>query len=62
MVGSERFSVPAPPACAVIGAPDYDRYLEHHAWCHPDRAPPDRRAYYSTLGGPRFGDGASRCC
>ena len=46
----------------IAGAPDYERYLEHHARCHPGCAPLDRRAYYAAFVGWRFGNGASRCC
>lgn len=46
----------------IAGAPDYERYLEHHARCHPDRAPLDRKAYYEEYLSWRFGSGAGRCC
>ena len=46
----------------VVGAPDYERYLEHHARCHPGRAPLDPRAYYLEFVGWRFGAGPNRCC
>jgi len=46
----------------VVGAPDYDRYLEHHARCHPGTAPLDRRGYYAEFVTRRFGPGPTRCC
>lgn len=46
----------------IVGAPDYERYLEHHARCHPDREPLDREEYYEQFVGWRFGSGAVRCC
>jgi uncharacterized short protein YbdD (DUF466 family) len=48
----------------VVGAPDYARYLEHHAARHPDRAPLSPREYYADFLIWRFGSGGSptRCC
>ncbi len=47
----------------VVGAPDYERYLEHQAACHPGQAPLDRREYYAEFVTRRFGGGtATRCC
>lgn len=46
----------------IVGAPDYDRYLAHHAACHPERAPLGRREYYGQFIVWRFGSGPSRCC
>jgi uncharacterized short protein YbdD (DUF466 family) len=48
----------------VVGAPDYARYLERHAACHPDRTPLSPRAYYADFVSWRFGSGGSptRCC
>ena len=46
----------------VVGAPDYERYLEHHARCHGGAAPLDRRAFYSEFVNRRFGPGPTRCC
>ena len=48
----------------VVGAPDYARYLEHHAACHPDREPLSPREYYADFLTWRFGSGGSptRCC
>lgn len=46
----------------IVGAPDYQRYLEHHAAAHPGRAPLSAREYYADFVTRRFGGGASRCC
>ena len=48
----------------VIGAPDYARYLEHHAARHADRPPLSPRQYYAEFVSWRFGSGGSptRCC
>ncbi len=47
----------------VVGAPDYARYLEHHAACHPDGAPLSPREYYADFVNRRFGSGGpTRCC
>ena len=46
----------------VVGAPDYERYLEHHARCHAGTEPLDRRAYYAEFVTRRFGPGPTRCC
>lgn len=46
----------------VVGAPDYERYLEHHARCHAGAAPLDRRAFYAEFVSRRFGPGPTRCC
>ncbi len=46
----------------VVGAPDYQRYLEHHARCHPGAAPLDPRAFYAEFVTRRFGPGPTRCC
>ncbi len=47
----------------VVGAPDYERYLEHHAACHPGAAPLSARQYYAEFVTRRFGGaGPTRCC
>ena len=47
----------------VVGAPDYARYLEHHAACHPGEAPLSPREYYAEFVTRRFGSaGPTRCC
>jgi len=47
----------------VVGAPDYARYLAHHAACHPGVAPLTPRGYYAEFVAWRFGSGSpTRCC
>jgi uncharacterized short protein YbdD (DUF466 family) len=46
----------------VVGAPDYERYLEHHARRHAGVTPLDRRAFYAEFVTRRFGPGPTRCC
>jgi uncharacterized short protein YbdD (DUF466 family) len=47
----------------VVGAPDYSRYLEHHAACHPCHAPLSPREYYRDFVTWQFGSGGpTRCC
>ncbi len=41
----------------IVGAPDYDTYLEHHAASHPGRAPLSAREYYADFVTRRFGSG-----
>ncbi len=49
----------------IVGAPDYECYLEHHAARHPGAAPLSPRDYYTDFVNRRFGGGGSiptRCC
>jgi uncharacterized short protein YbdD (DUF466 family) len=46
----------------IVGAPDYERYLEHHARCHPGSEPLDGRGFYAEFVSRRFGPGPTRCC
>ena len=47
----------------IVGAPDYGRYLEHHAACHPRETPLTEREYYAEFVTRRFGSGSpTRCC
>ena len=46
----------------VIGAPDYELYLEHHARAHAGTPPLARREFYAEFVSWRFGSGATRCC
>ena len=46
----------------VVGAPDYERYLEHHARCHAGTEPLGRREFYADFVSWRFGPGPTRCC
>ena len=47
---------------ALIGAPDFDRYLAHCALHHPERAPLNRAEFFKACKTARFGRGATRCC
>ncbi len=47
----------------IVGAPDYQRYLEHHAACHPGVEPLTPREHYLEFVTRRFGGaGPTRCC
>ena len=47
----------------IVGAPDYERYLEHQAAHHPGCAPLTPREYYAEFVTRRFGGaGPTRCC
>jgi uncharacterized short protein YbdD (DUF466 family) len=46
---------------AVSGDDAYERYLEHHARCHPGVAPMGRRAFYEEAQRRKW-SGVSRCC
>ena len=46
----------------VVGAPDYQRYLEHHARCHGGAAPLGPREFYAEFVSRRFAPGPTRCC
>jgi uncharacterized short protein YbdD (DUF466 family) len=46
----------------VIGAPDYERYLEHVRACHPDRAPMTREEFARERLEARYNRPGSRCC
>jgi uncharacterized short protein YbdD (DUF466 family) len=46
----------------IIGAPDYELYLEHHRACHPGCPPLTPREHYAQFIAARHGSGVSRCC
>jgi len=46
----------------VVGAPDYDRYLAHHASHHAGTTPLGPREFYAEFVSRRFGPGPTRCC
>ncbi len=46
----------------IVGAPDYERYLERRVICHPDEAPLSPRQFYREFVNRRFGGGPTRCC
>jgi uncharacterized short protein YbdD (DUF466 family) len=47
----------------IVGAPDYEVYLEHHAAAHPDQAPMTERQYVHWFLEQRYNrPGAKSCC
>jgi len=47
---------------AVIGAPDYERYLAHMRACHPGAEPLARDAFARERLEARYSRPGSRCC
>lgn len=47
---------------ALIGAPDYDRYLAHLDSHHPGSTPLGRADFFAQRQAARFARGATRCC
>ncbi len=47
----------------IVGAPDYQRYLEQHATHHSGSAPLSPREFYAEFLTRQFGSGGpTRCC
>ena len=46
----------------IIGAPDYERYVEHVRQCHPDRQPLTREAFARQQLEERYSRPGNRCC
>lgn len=46
----------------IIGAPDYDLYLRHHATCHPGTRPLSREAFTRQRLDARYSTPGNRCC
>ncbi|HEY2066609.1 MAG TPA: YbdD/YjiX family protein [Gemmatimonadaceae bacterium] len=46
----------------VLGAPDYERYLEHVRRRHPGLTPLSREAYLRDALARRYDRPGSRCC
>jgi len=46
----------------IIGAPDYERYVEHVRLCHPDRAPLTRDEFARERMEDRYSRPGTRCC
>jgi uncharacterized short protein YbdD (DUF466 family) len=46
----------------VLGAPDYDAYLAHHARTHPGTAPTPRDEFVRRRQEERYARPGSRCC
>jgi uncharacterized short protein YbdD (DUF466 family) len=47
---------------AILGAPDYDRYVSHVRACHPERAPMTRDEFARERLAARYDRPGSRCC
>ena len=46
----------------VVGAPDYDRYVQHMRQHHPERAVLDPREFARDCLARRYDRPGSRCC
>ena len=46
----------------IIGAPDYETYLQHHRRCHPDSVALSRDQFVSERLLARYSRPGSRCC
>ena len=47
---------------AMLGVPDYDRYLEHQSAHHPGCAPMSRAEFAAERLESRYNKPGSRCC
>ena len=47
---------------AVVGMPDYERYLEHRRTRHPGEPVLSRREHYEQYLTRRYAGGGGRCC
>ena len=46
----------------IIGAPDYERYVEHVRVCHPDQVPLSRDEFARERLADRYSRPGTRCC
>ena len=46
----------------IIGAPDYERYLQHVRECHPDWTPMTRDEFAKSRLDARYNQPGNRCC
>lgn len=46
----------------IIGAPDYERYVQHVRECHPDRTPMTRDEFAKSRMDARYNQPGNRCC
>jgi uncharacterized short protein YbdD (DUF466 family) len=46
----------------IIGAPDYERYVDHTRHCHPDRVPLTREEFARQRLEDRYSQPGNRCC
>jgi uncharacterized short protein YbdD (DUF466 family) len=47
---------------AIVGAPDYDRYVAHVCACHPDQPVMTRDAFMRERLAARYERPGARCC
>ena len=47
---------------AIIGAPDYERYVAHMRHAHPDVVPLTRQAFLAERMACRYDQPGGRCC
>ncbi len=47
---------------AVLGVPDYERYVEHCRACHPDALPMSRDQFAIDLMERKYSRPGTRCC
>jgi uncharacterized short protein YbdD (DUF466 family) len=47
---------------AIVGAPDYDRYLAHMRLAHPDATPLTPREFATDRMACRYDQPGGRCC
>ena len=47
---------------AILGAPDYERYLAHERACHPDHVPLSRDEFVRERLTARYERPGARCC
>jgi uncharacterized short protein YbdD (DUF466 family) len=47
---------------AIVGAPDYGRYLAHMACAHPEITPLSRAAFVRERHAARYDRPGTRCC
>jgi len=46
----------------IIGAPDYERYVDHVQTCHPGRKPMTRDEFAKSRLEARYNQPGNRCC
>ena len=57
-----RLAAAARAVRRVVGAPDYEAYLAHHARCHPAVPPVSRDEFVRRRQEDRYDRPGSRCC
>lgn len=46
----------------IIGAPDYERYVEHARQCHPGDQVLSRDEFYRSIVNDKYSRPGQRCC